>query len=783
MSGTTVAISALVGAGQMTFQGNPRAIPFLLAGGTSAILMLFAWRRREMPRAPAFIAMMAGETTWAFAEALELIVAAPVIQLLCINLRVVGAVVSILGMLAFVLHYTGQDQWLVPRRFLAVCAVPVALILVAWTNPWHRLFWASTRVEEIGGFRITLRGYGPGFWAELGYCYLLVAVSLLLLAGAVIRSAGVYRYQAAIMLFGVLTPWVVSIIDMTHVFGVFYIDLAAASFAVTGLAFVPGLSRLRLLDLTPVAWATVVERINDPVMVIDGLGRIAVWNSAAQQLVGRPAREILAVEATRVFAGWPALAERLDRIAEDQEVRFELDGPGSAPGSCYDARIWRLGDGAHPSGWVLVLRELTERKRAEEERIRMLREQAARAEAEAGMLRERTARGEAEAASRAKDRFLATLSHELRTPLTPILATATAMLDDPTTPAAFRTVLEMIRRNVTLEARLIDDLLDLTRIRGGKLHLKCEAADAHALIHQVVEICREDLRSKGLELRLDLEARRYQVDADPARLQQVLWNLIKNAIKFTPHGGTVTIRSRDGDAVATAGTETSLIVEVSDTGIGIESDALPRIFEVFDQGGSSSARRYGGLGLGLTISRSIVEQHGGRLTAESEGNGLGATFAVTLPRARERPVSAPRDEPSEPGPSMPHRPLTILLVEDNADTLNYLSKMLALRGHDIRTADSLSAALRAAAGEDFDVLVSDIELPDGSGLELMWTLRCSRPVPGIALSGFGSSEDIEISRSAGFAEHLIKPVDFRRLEDAIQQVAAGGRIVDLVERR
>src|SRR5262249_48921299 len=146
--------------------------------------------------------------------------------------------------------------------------------------------------------------------------------------------------------------------------------------------------------------------------------------------------------------------------------------PDAAPGSCFDARIWRLGDGVHPSGWVLVLREITERKRAEEERLRMLREQAARAEAEAGVLRERAAPAQAEAPSRAKDRFLATLSHELRTPLTPILATATAMLDDPATPDDFRGVLEMIRRNVALEARLIDDLLDLTRIRGGKLHLE-----------------------------------------------------------------------------------------------------------------------------------------------------------------------------------------------------------------------------------------------------------------------------------------------------------------------
>jgi PAS domain S-box-containing protein len=768
----------------MMLQGNPRAIPFLLASGISAILALFAWRRREPPRALPFVIMMAGEMVWAGSHGVELLVKPFVIQRLCIDLRTVGAVISVLGMLAFVLQYTGRRRWLEPGRFAAIAALPAALVLLAWTNRWHGLFWSSVRVEYIGGFLVVIREYGPAFWAELGYCYLLMAVCVVLLGEAVMRSAGLYRAQAAVMLFGALVPWIVSIIDLSDTFGHFYVDLTAATFAVTGLAFVPGLWRFRLLDLAPVAWATVVERVNDAVVVIDSSGRIVACNLAAQRLVARPAREVLTLGAARVFAGWPALAERLRRIDADKDVRFEIDGPQRDPVSSFDARVWRLGDGPRFSGWVLVLRDVTERKEAEEERLRMLREQAARAEAEAETLRERAARAEAEAASRAKDRFLATLSHELRTPLTPILATATAMLDDPATPGSFRSVLEMIRRNVTLEARLIDDLLDLTRIRGGKLHLERGVIDAHDLIQQVVEICREDLRSKGLVLALDLAARGHHVDADPARLQQVLWNLIKNAIKFTPAGGTITIQSRDGEARLVAAASPPLIVEVSDTGIGIEPEALPRIFEVFDQGGVSPPQRLGGLGLGLTISRSIVEQHGGRLTAASGGKGLGATFTVALPTTDALPVRPPLVEPRMPGvPSEPRRALSILLVEDNADTLNYLSKMLAQRGHEIHTADTFRSATRLAAALDFDVLVSDIELPDGSGLELMGALRSSRAVPGIALSGFGSSEDIALSRSAGFAEHLTKPVDFRRLEEAIRQVAADAQAVGSVGRR
>src|SRR5262249_45042104 len=221
-------------------------------------------------------------------------------------------------------------------------------------------------------------------------------------------------------------------------------------------------------------------------------------------------------------------------------------------------------------------------------------------------------------------------------PRTP--ATGTAMPDAPATPGPFRSLLGMIRRNVALEARLIDDLLDLTRIRHDKLRLERAIIDAHELVHQVVEICGVDLRSARLELTLDLAARRHHVDADPVRLQQVLWNLIKNAIKFTQAGGMVTVRSRDEDGRPLGAAGTELILEISDTGIGIEPDRLPRIFEMFEQGGSSSAARSEGLGLGLMISRSIVEQHGGRLTGSSGGKGLGATFTVELPAVGDIPV-------------------------------------------------------------------------------------------------------------------------------------------------
>jgi PAS domain S-box-containing protein len=763
----------------MMFQRMPEAIPIGIAAVFAGALTILAWRRRAMPMAPAFATMMGGETAWALGAALEPVIVELPIKRLCIDLRILGTVTAILGLLAFVFRYTGLFRWLKVSRLGAIAVPGFLLVALAWTDPWHDLYFARLTNERVDGLMIAVRSFGPGFWALVVYAYVLAAVSTVLLVQAVTESTGVYRAQAAVMLFGVLLPWVVDILDMARLIPFIPVDLVAPTFAVTGLTFLPALFRFHLLDLPPVAWAMVVQGMDDPVVVIDTWGRIAELNPAAERLLGRKTHEVAGFEAAQTFREWPELADWLSQIARS-EGSFELDRPDPDPNRAlsFDARISFLGDDVRPSGRVLVLRDITEAKRAEAEQIRMLR----RAEAEQiQTLREQAARAEAEAANRAKDRFLATLSHELRTPLTPILATVTAMLEDTTTPGTFRTVLEMIRRNVVLEARLIDDLLDLARIRGGKLRLEREVIDAHELVHHVVEICRVDLRSARLELVLDLAARRHHLNADPARLQQVLWNLIKNAIKFTAPGGTVTVRTRNADASCQGTTRTGLILQVSDTGIGIEPDVLPRIFDRFEQGGSASAHPQGGLGLGLWISRSIVEQHGGHIAADSRGKDLGATFTVAMPTVAASPATTLHDQALSQSGISPHQQLTILLVEDNTDTLNYLSQMLAKRGHEVRTADSLASALHVASEREFDLLISDIELPDGNGRELMWTLRSRRAVSGIALSGFGSSEDIALSRSAGFAEHLTKPVEFRRLEEVIHQVAAGSRVEGLVK--
>ena len=711
--------------------------------------------------APAFATMMTGEAIWALAEAMELVIADLPAKRICYDLRLAGTVTAVLGLLAFVLRSTGHLRWLAWRRFGAICAAAAMLVVLAWTDQWHHLYWTRFADEIIGGFHIAVSKNGPGFWAVIAFCYTIVILSLVLLAQAVAGSAGVYRAQAAVMLFGVLVPVVIDLLDWSDFFWFIHVDTVSLSFVLTGLAFLPGVLRFRLLDLTPVAWAVVVDGINDPVVVIDPSGRIVELNPAARRLAGHPYPEVLGVHADHAFVHWTTLAQRLVGMTDRGEESFEIDGPESAVPSTFDARISRIGDSSCPAGWVLVLRDITEHRCAAEERVRMLREQSARALAEA--------------TNRAKDRFIATLSHELRTPLTPVLATVSAMLCDSDTPATLRPVVEMIRRNVDLEARLIDDLLDLARISRGALIFECQVIDVHDLIGAVIEICRDDICRARLQLAIDLTATRHHVEADPIRFQQALWNLIKNAIKFTPAGGQVTVRSRDRDRASDGEYAAGLLIEVSDTGIGIEPESLAGIFDFTEQGGSAATRRFGGLGLGLSLSRLIVEQHGGSLAVASAGAGLGATFTIEMPTVTAAAGALP-DHPMSPaansGEAITRRPVRILLVDDNKDTLNFLSTILARKGHHVRTASDVASSLQLAAEADFDLLISDIELPDGTGLQLMRTLRSSQAVPGIALSGFGSTDDIEQSRAAGFALHLTKPVDFLRLEQAIHRLAA-----------
>jgi signal transduction histidine kinase/CheY-like chemotaxis protein len=365
-----------------------------------------------------------------------------------------------------------------------------------------------------------------------------------------------------------------------------------------------------------------------------------------------------------------------------------------------------------------------------------------------------------ESANRTKDNFLAMLSHELRTPLTPVLAAIDALEIEPSQSADSKAALAMIRRNVELESQLIDDLLDLTRIARDKLELKFDPVDAHEAITNVVEICATEVTARKLRVNLDLRAGAHYVAADATKFQQIIWNLLKNAIKFTGEGGEIAISS------ANPAPQTMTIV-VRDTGIGIDPEIMERMFNPFEQGDRSFQRRSGGLGLGLAISKSLAQAHGGTLEAQSEGPGRGSTFTLTVKTV------APRQRATrfvQSGAESQPRTLRILLVDDHEDTCSALERLLTRRGHLVAPMHDMRSAMDAGARNQFDLLISDIALPDGTGTELMTCLRAITGIRGIAISGFGMNGDIQKSLQAGFSEHLVKPVKLERLEAAINSV-------------
>lgn len=484
---------------------------------------------------------------------------------------------------------------------------------------------------------------------------------------------------------------------------------------------------------------------------------LEIWGRSLEQITGKTCLEL----------GYPPeLAARLEgQIQKVIETKSPVRGEtpyASASGQVDDHEyIFSpvMDGGGEVTAVVGTTRLITERKRAENELKRI--------------------RDEAVAASRAKDDFLAALSHELRTPLNPVLLLASASANNLELPPAIRDDFELIRKNVDLEARLIDDLLDLTRITRGKLQLDLHQCDLHGILTDALGNVRSEILEKRLVLISDLAAIESSVWGDSVRLQQVFWNILKNAVKFTPPGGRI--------AIATQNVENQLTVKITDTGIGMMPQEIDRAFQAFSQGEhavpGANLHRFGGLGLGLAITKMLVELHDGQIGASSAGRDQGSTFIVVLPLARgkmsERTESrgepdASRSNSLHPLPPTPTRspmPMNrrrILLVEDHSPTRLTLLHLLKSRHFDVSAVGTASDAHKLTLTNEFDLVISDVGLPDRNGYELMGELRAIQPrLIGIALSGYGMEEDLARSQAAGFSFHLVKPITIGLLEEAI----------------
>lgn len=521
-----------------------------------------------------------------------------------------------------------------------------------------------------------------------------------------------------------------------------------------------------LIDNTP---AIVYAFDLDERFLLANTALAALFNTTPEQIIGRRRHEFM----PQADADWHEANDR-KAIEAGQAVEFEEHSQLPGRSITWLTTKFPLRDEQGKTYAVAgISANVSARKQAEEE-LKVAKLSAEQAQAVA------------EKANKAKDQFIAVLSHELRTPLTPALAAVALLAEDDRLPGDVREDLAMVRRNIALEVRLIADLLDVSRIISGKLHLEKRPVDVAATIRESAKIVGGDLDAKGQTLVLEIPETPFLTFADAARLQQVFWNLFRNAIKFSPDRGTITVRARTvsvdhcplaaqpcpvgqgecplpqashGNGHPCGG---NLVIEVLDQGVGIAPAMLPRLFNAFEQ--DPSARSFGGLGLGLSICRTVVEMHGGTIAAASAGVGCGATFTVQLPVAqcpRSFTDRLPLHEASEQttSPQTNASPLRILLVEDHADTAKIMTRLLRAEGYDVATAGSVAAGLSAVRHHPPEVVISDIGLPDGSGLDLMRQLRAEgHHMPAIALSGYGTAGDIEQSRAAGFAEHLVKPL-------------------------
>lgn len=491
--------------------------------------------------------------------------------------------------------------------------------------------------------------------------------------------------------------------------------------------------------------AAIVQSSDDAIISKNLDGVIMSWNHGAERLLGYTAEETVGQPVTILIPSdrHDEEPEILGRIRSGEPIDHYETLRRHKNGSLVAVSLSVSPIKDHTGkvvGASKIARDITEQKRTE--------------------LALKEAKEAAEAANRSKDHFLAVLSHELRTPLTPVLMTASALEMDPTVPQNLRADMALIRRNVELETKLIDDLLDLSRITTGKLALHVSAIDLNEAVRQVCVICQQQIEEKGIQLEIEFDENVGSIRADPARLQQALWNILKNAAKFTSAGGCIRVMTRPGAKGAAE-------VAVQDSGIGIGPLMLPKIFDAFEQGDAGIARKFGGLGLGLAITKALVELHEGAIRAESEGLGHGSTFIIEWPSS-----SAERStEPSEGARGDAGGSLRILIVEDHKDTAAMLAKLLGATGYRVTVANSAAAGLEIAARQPFDMVVSDIGLPDATGYEFMRRLCARHKLVGIAMSGYGMEDDIQKSLDAGFSEHLVKPVSLSSLEQAIRRLA------------
>jgi signal transduction histidine kinase len=717
------------------WQSTPFTLPLLLNGLLCGWVAYVAWRRRAVPGAAAFAVLMVALAAWALVNLVE--------KSLCnlvwrraVSLSVYLFIVVVPGAwLVFAARFARRDRWLTRRTLALLCVEPAVILALALTNAYHGLIHAATAVSTDGPYIVVTITHGLFFYVNAAYNYVLFALGAVLLVAAVARQPGRSWGRVAVVLGAMLVPVLGNIAYVFHLQPRRLTDLTPIYFTAPGLAAAWMLFRFRVFAVFPIARDFILDCLDDPVFVLDTRSRILDANPAARALLGDPGR----IRKRPLGLVLPELARyvtpQAGAGARATEVR--LGQPGKE--RWWDLAVLPLVDDGVTIGRLVRLTDVTERCRLQEE----LRQQARQ-------LRE---------ADQRKDHFLAVLGHELRNPLAPILATLQILKRSNPSAAPFGPAHETLQRQVQQLVRLVDDLLDVSRITTGKIQLRTEPVELAGAVATALETSRPLLESRKHDFMLALPPEPVWLEADPTRLAQVFSNLLNNAAKYTEPGGQVWLTAQRQAGV--------VVVRVKDTGIGMSREMLARAFDPFAQDDRSLDSAQGGLGIGLTLVRALVGLHGGSVQVFSKGPGKGSEFVIHLPALAGPP---PARQATRPAPrAVPAR--RILVVDDNVDGAEALAKLLGLSGHQTFTAYDGREALAAARLHRPDAVLLDIAMPGMDGYELARRLRQEAGLADVllvALTGFGQDEDRRRSREANIDHHLVKPVD----PDVLQRLLA-----------
>lgn len=748
------------------FYLTPYVIQPLFSAVVCGGLAAYAWRRRNVPAAvPVFAAMLIA-AVWSLCYALN--TAATSLALKVFFYRAATTFAAFIGpaTLALALEITGFGQWLTRRRLAVLCALSGVFVLLAWSGEHHALFRYGFSLIRNGPLLLLDFKQGWAWYIYSAYVNGLMIAALALFLARALRSPAVSRPRFYLLFVGTLIPMLVESLNLTPIEK---FSMTTSTFWFTGCCYILVIFRHRLLEVEPVARAALFDQLEEPILVFDDQGTLVDCNRAAQKLLSPGAG--LAKLSAAAFTRFPMLQSLSNRplLVIDAFVKDAED----------DQRYWRIKSlpltrGLLTVGNLVQLYDISVLKRSEEER--------------------RRAHDAAEAANRAKSVFLANVSHELRTPLNAIIGFTDLVLDTELTLDQ-KNCLETVNHSAETLLAILNDIMDFSKIEAGKMELEEVDFDLRQLVHTAIRTLSLQAENKGLKLEYSIDPDVPTVLAgDPLRLQQILLNLAGNAIKFTEQGEVkisvqtapsnpeLKLRRRTDRPRSSVG----ILFKVSDTGIGIPEDKLRSIFSSFTQADSSITRRYGGTGLGLTISNQLAGMMGEELRVESTpGEGSVFYFTARFAPGREDFNQAARgDVPQTP---LPHKSMHVLLVEDSATNRMLTVRLLEKRGHLVRTANSGKEAIELLERQIFDAVLMDVQMPGMDGCEAARIIRdphssvLRHDVPIIALTAHAMAGDKERCLAAGMNGYLSKPLRLDEFIEVVEMHAGRGPLSTITQ--